>query len=113
MVLSASGASLSFIETMERAGPFGQGNPEPVFALPAHTLVFADAAGNANLRLRLKGTDGGMIDAIAFRALGQPLGDSLLAHRGKPIHVIGTLSVDRWGGREKLQLRVIDAAAVA
>ena len=110
--LSASAATLALVESLEQAGPFGQGNPEPVFALPAHTVAFADPAGGSHLRLRLKGADGGMLDAIAFRALGQPLGESLMAHRGKPVHVVGTLSIDRWGGREKLQLRVIDAASV-
>ena len=53
-----------------------------------------------------------MLDAIAFRCLGQPLGDALLAARGRAVHVAGTLSVDRWGGRERVQLRVMDGAKV-
>ncbi|MDQ0393099.1 single-stranded-DNA-specific exonuclease RecJ [Labrys monachus] len=109
--LAASGASIELAEMLERAGPFGQGNPEPVLALPAHRVAFADEVGGAHLRLRLKGHDGAMLDAIAFRAVGQPLGAKLLAHRGKPVHVAGSLSVDRWGGRERLQFRVLDAAS--
>ncbi len=108
--VSASGATTGLIEMLDRAGPFGQGNPEPVLALPAHQLAFADVVGETHLRLRLKGHDGAMVDAIAFRSVGQPLGEALAAHRGKSIHVAGTLSVDRYGGRERVQLRVIDAA---
>ena len=108
--LAAGGATLGLIETIERAGPFGQGNAEPVFALPGHLVAFAEPAGGAHLRLRLKAPDGAMLDAIAFRCLGQPLGDALLAARGRAVHVAGTLSVDRWGGRERVQLRVVDGA---
>ncbi|HWC94353.1 MAG TPA: single-stranded-DNA-specific exonuclease RecJ, partial [Pseudolabrys sp.] len=37
--VSAGGADLALCELLARAGPFGAGNPEPVLALPAHTLV--------------------------------------------------------------------------
>jgi single-stranded-DNA-specific exonuclease len=109
--LSAGGATAELIETLQRAGPFGQGNPEPVFALPSHTLAFAEPAGDSHLRLRFKAADGAALDGIAFRCLGQPLGDALIAARGRAVHVAGTLSIDRWGGRERVKLRVVDAAA--
>jgi single-stranded-DNA-specific exonuclease len=109
--LSAAGATTGLVEMLDRAGPYGQGNPEPILALPSHQLAFADVVGESHLRMRLKGHDGALVDAIAFRAIGQPLGDALLGHRGKAIHVAGTLSVDRYGGRERVQFRVIDAAS--
>jgi single-stranded-DNA-specific exonuclease len=34
--LTASAMTPELVEEMSRAGPFGQGNPEPVFVLPAH-----------------------------------------------------------------------------
>jgi single-stranded-DNA-specific exonuclease len=108
--LAASGATLDLIANLERAGPFGQGNPEPVLAMPAHTVTFGDTVGGGHVKLRLKGADGAQVDAIAFRAAGQPLGEGLLAARGRQVHVAGTLSVDRWGGREKIQMRILDAA---
>ena len=40
--------------------------------LPAHTLVYAEEVGQAHTRLRLRAGDGTTIDAIAFRAAGQP-----------------------------------------
>jgi single-stranded-DNA-specific exonuclease len=109
--LTATGATAALVETIARAGPFGQGNAEPVFALPDHVIAFAEEAAGAHLRLRLKDSAGGMLDAIAFRCLGQPLGDALRKARGQRLHIVGTLSLDRWGGRERVQLRVIDAAA--
>jgi single-stranded-DNA-specific exonuclease len=34
----------------------------------------------------------------------------LLKNRGRAVHAAGTLSVDRWQGNERIQLRVIDMA---
>ncbi len=33
--LTARGATVDFLHSIEKAGPFGAGNPGPVFALPA------------------------------------------------------------------------------
>ncbi len=108
--LTASAANLELMETIGCAGPFGAGNPEPVFALPSHTVVFADPAGDAHVRLRLKAGDNRQIGAIAFRALGRPLGDALLAGRGRTIHVAGCLTLNSWQGTERVEMRVLDAA---
>ena len=75
---------------MARAGPFGAGNPEPVLALPAHTLAYADQVGENHIRARFKSGDGNMVNAIAFRAAGTPLGQALLDNRGRAMHAAGT-----------------------
>jgi hypothetical protein len=72
--VTAAAANTDLVATIARAGPFGAGNPEPVIAFPAHTLVYADEVGQAHMRVRLRAGDGSTIDAIAFRALGQKLG---------------------------------------
>lgn len=108
--LTAGAANLELMETIGRAGPFGAGNPEPVFALPSHSVVFADPAGDAHVRLRLRAGDNRQISAIAFRALGRPLGDALLAGRGRTMHVAGTLMLNSWQGNERVEMRVLDAA---
>jgi single-stranded-DNA-specific exonuclease len=51
-----------------------------------------------------------MLNAIAFRAVGQPLGRALLERRGQPVHAAGTLSIDRWNGAERVQLTLQDIA---
>jgi single-stranded-DNA-specific exonuclease len=33
-----------------------------------------------------------------------------VANRGQPLHVAGSLAVDRWQGTERVQLRVMDVA---
>jgi len=110
--LSARGASLELIEMLERAGPYGAGHPEPVFAFPSHRVTYVEAAG-AHLRLALTSADGASVRGIAFRAQGTPLGQMLLAARGTLLHVAGTLSIDTWQGRRQVSLRVLDAALPA
>lgn len=110
--VSAAGASVEMLNDVARAGPFGAGHPEPVFALPSHTIVYAEEVGQSHVRARLRGGDGAMVNAIAFRAAGKPLGDALLGGRGRAMHAAGTLSIDRWNGQERVQFRVMDLAAV-
>lgn len=108
--LTPAAANDELIDLIERAGPYGQGNPQPRFAFPAHRVKFAKVMGEAHLRVTLEAADGGRIDAIAFRAVGQPLGDLLTGTGGMPIHVAGTLRRDTWGGRNRIELQIDDAA---
>jgi single-stranded-DNA-specific exonuclease len=108
--VSARAVTTDFATTLHRAGPFGAGNPEPLIALPSHQLVYADEVGQAHLRLRFKSGDGAFVNAIAFRAIGQKLGNALSENRGQLLHVAGSLAVDRWQGSERVQLRVTDVA---
>ena len=108
--LTAGAASNESVATIARAGPFGAGNPEPVIALPAHTLAYAEEVGQAHMRARLRAGDGSVVNAIAFRAAGQKLGNALVQHRGRSVHAAGTLCIDRWNGAERVQLRLVDIA---
>lgn len=110
--LTAAAATPSLVRDLERAGPFGSGAPEPVLALAGHTVTSADVVGQGHVRLRLRAGDGASLGAIAFRAADADLGRALLQARGARVHVAGVLGIDRWGGSERISLRVIDAAAV-
>jgi len=109
--LTAAGAQPGLVTALERAGPFGSGQPEPMFVFPQHRVVEAREVGSGgHMRVKLRGGDGSFIGGIAFRAAGQPLGNALSEAIGNTLHVAGTLSIDRWGGQEKAELRVMDAA---
>jgi single-stranded-DNA-specific exonuclease len=109
--ITAAGAQPGLVTALERAGPFGSGQPEPVFVFPQHRVIEAREVGSGgHMRVKLRGGDGSFIGGIAFRAAGQPLGNALSNAIGNPLHVAGTLSIDRWGGQEKAELRIMDAA---
>jgi single-stranded-DNA-specific exonuclease len=107
--LTARGATVELIDLVEQAGPFGSGHPEPVFVFPSHRVAYAEAVGNGHVRLSLASGDGATIKAVAFRAADTALGRTLLAARGRTLHIAGTLSVDQWQGRRQPSLRVLDA----
>lgn len=108
--LSAESLTPDFVTGIARAGPFGSGNPEPVFALPSHRVAEVMELKGGHLKANLVSTGGTRIEAMAFRAAGKPLGDALLAARGEMVHAAGTASLDQWGGRVKVSFRLVDLA---
>ncbi len=111
-VSSPAGATLALVQDIASAGPYGAGNPEPLLGLADVRLAFADVVGGSHIRLRLQGGEGSMLDAIAFRAAGTPLGDGLMGARGKSLHVAGRLRQDDWNGRTRVKLEIEDAVSV-
>ncbi len=108
--VTAAAANAELVATIARAGPFGSGNPEPVMALPAHTVSYAEEIGQSHMRVRFKAADGAAVNAIAFRAAGQKLGTALMQSRGRRVHAAGCFALDRWQGEERVQFKLADIA---
>ena len=109
--ITARAATPAFVHDTERAGPFGAGNPAPVFAFPAHRAKFAEVVGAAgHVRFSLASEDGARVKGIAFRAAAGAIGEALLATPDRPMHFAATLSADHWQGREEVQARLVDVA---
>lgn len=111
--LQVAAASVDLVQAIERLAPFGAGNARPRFAMPAVRVVKADIVGENHVRCFLAGEGAGRLKAIAFRAVGEALGDALLDSAGLPMHLAGQIQIDRWRGREEVQFLIDDAAAVA
>lgn len=112
--LSAGGANPRLLAEIERAGPFGAGSPEPVFVFPAHRLSDAIEIGSGgHVRVKLRSGDGASVGGVAFRVAQEPLGRALLSARGEIVHLAATLTLNRWGGNETAELRVLDIARPA
>lgn len=108
--LSVAAANTELVSALERLQPFGAGNAEPVFALSDVRVGKADIVGDGHIRCFLAGPDGGRLKAIAFRAVGSPLGHALLDRAGAPLHLAGRLRADNWQGREDIQFMILDGA---
>jgi single-stranded-DNA-specific exonuclease len=115
--LGIGGASASLCEQLETLGPYGSGNPEPRFAVPAARIVQADVVGEKHVRCLLTAADGSgpRLRAIAFRSIENALGEGLLHARqtGAPLHVAGHLRADHWRGEKRVQFVLEDAARPA
>jgi len=113
--LAVRGATRALAEQLERLGPFGAGNEEPVFALTQARVVRADRVGKEGNTVRafLEGEGGGRLKAICFRAKEGPLAAALLERERRPLHLCGQLRAERWNDEVSACLHVVDAAPAA
>lgn len=111
--LHPAAASIDLARDLESLQPFGVGNPQPRFVLKAARVLKADIVGTDHVKCLLGSSDGTgpRLQAIAFRAAGQKLGDALFrAATGPALHIAGSLRLDRWMGKERVQFHISDAA---
>ncbi len=107
-VIAPGAVTKTFAEMIAQAGPYGPGNPEPVFALTDMRADYVKTVGQNHIALTLKGDAGQSVRAIAFRAEGEPLGEVLRA--GGRLHIAGRVKADDWRGGDAGQLQISDAA---
>lgn len=92
-------------QTAQQLAPFGRGNPAPTFLSRRAEVVDCHTMGNGREHLRLKLKQGGTVwDGVAFR-----LGEHL-AEVSPHLDIVYNLEIDRWGGKERLRLNIIDFA---
>ncbi len=103
--------SASVAKALSPIGPFGPENKEPTLALQSVRIDRADIRGGRHLALTISGRTGEPVArAIAFRAVGEPLGDLLLQAGGRPVHLVGVVRPDDWRGGGAGEFHILDAA---
>ncbi|MEK7264980.1 MAG: single-stranded-DNA-specific exonuclease RecJ [Pseudomonadota bacterium] len=107
-VIAPSAVSGAFASVIESAGPFGPGNPEPVFALASIRVERTRTVGEGHLSCDLVSATGERVRAIAFRSLGEPLGELLTGQ--ERLHLAGRIKADNWRGNGAAQFHIVDAA---
>lgn len=111
-LLEPSGATIEMFRLLEDAGPFGQAAPAPRFALADQLIDSAATMGDRHLRLQFRSPGSPPLEAVAWGAMDGPLGPGLIGAKGRRFHLAGKLELSTWGGRERLRLRLDDAAPV-
>ena len=110
--LRPDAVTAELVSVIGRIGPFGSGNPEPRFAIPGARVTYAQVVGDGHVRCAIAGDAGGGLKAIAFRSADTPLGAALLRRDGAPHHLAVRVRLDTWGGRERVEMHIDDAAPV-
>lgn len=117
-ILSLAAANLETAFIIDKIGPFGAGNPQPIFVIKNVKATQSKAVGRQNaapehIRCALIDGDGGpgKIAAIAFRSCNTALEPLLLgsASGSAVIHVAGTLRIQQRGGYSTVQFWIEDA----
>ncbi|WOR15629.1 single-stranded-DNA-specific exonuclease RecJ [Hyphomonas sp. FCG-A18] len=106
-LLATSQVRPDLYDAIGTLGPFGQGAPEPIFALKDVEITHTRPIGENHLKLTVEDA-GGRVEALVWRCMGTPLGDALM-QRGR-VHLAGKLKDNEWNGRRTAQFDVIDAA---
>lgn len=98
-VIDLDEVDASMMEGLRRIGPFGQDNPEPVWAVFNANVVDSRILKDRHLKLALENS-AGRIDAIGFN-----MAEKLPAG---PVDIAFTLHENTWNGRTNLQLNLKD-----
>lgn len=109
-MLMNGAATLSLIDQLEQAGPFGAAAPAPRFVFPNQKIRFAREVGQGHLKISSADETGIKLDAIAFGAAQSGLLDALCDHKGHLFHLAGRIEKNSWQGKQSVQLRLEDAA---
>lgn len=110
-VIDIGAVSGSLLETLNAMEPFGEGNPEPRFAIPDVAVSSVRIVGSGHVSCSFVGRNGrSRLRAIAFRAADSIIGCSLLNHKGNLFHVAGYIRPDTFRGGDNVQFIIEDLA---
>ena len=107
-----SGITEEFAENLSRLEPYGTDNPEPLIMLSNVLIGRPQTVGNGHVRCFLTTAMGGSLPAIAFRCTDNEIGHALLEQRGEMYNVVGTVKIDCWQNRKKVQFIIQDMMRV-
>jgi single-stranded-DNA-specific exonuclease len=111
-VVGLGGLDLALMDALDRIGPYGAGHAEPVFVAAELRVGYSSAVKGGHVRCVLEDAQGRKLKTIAFRAEGGALGDALL-RRDTVVHAALKVKRDTYGGTERVEAELIDAAPVA
>ena len=103
-------ASEATIATIDKVGPYGAGNPQPIFALSDMRISYAERVRGGHVRCAFENSAGDRISGICFRADKTGLSDILLDPNAPRVHIAGRLKADSWKGRSRVDFQLLDMA---
>ncbi len=109
--LGAATFGLPLADALEKAGPYGEGNPEPVLVLPHCQIVAPRTLDNGHVSFTA--VEGGVyIRAFAPRAMDSELGPQILESYKlrRPCHLAGYVRSSEFSGKRKVEFHITDGA---
>lgn len=100
------------VDALSRLAPFGTANPEPTLILRGADLREIRVLKEKHLKLTL-GEGSVTVDALLWNVVGSPLGDAIIALRGRAVDVLGKPGINEFRGNRSLQLIVEDIRPAA
>jgi single-stranded-DNA-specific exonuclease len=110
--LHLQGATADMIKLVDQIGPFGAENPPPIFMLSHCQITKPQIRGEKHISCFLRSDTGKSLEAMAFSAVGTPLEDAIFNAQHKFHHLVGSLKIDTWQGREKVKFYIDDICSI-
>ena len=112
-VFALSAVSNDLLQAIETVGPYGAGNPQPLFAFSDVRVSFAKRTKGDHVRFTLTDDHGASLSGICFRAGESGLDEALLMAGSKRFHAIGQLKPNVWQGRARIDFYLLDLAPLS
>jgi len=109
-LLAPTAASQSTLDIIQSVGPYGAGNPQPIFGFPDLRIAYAERVKGGHVRCAFEDGVGGRLSGICFQADQSGLSDILLDPNAPRVHVAGRLKANSWQGRSSVDLQLVDLA---
>ncbi len=101
--------NIGLIDALDQIGPYGQGHPEPVFALTDVRVSFAKLVKEEHVRFTLEDARGAKVSGIAFRAMKSPLGEALMK-KDVLYHAAVRVKRNEWNDTVRAEVEIVDLA---
>jgi len=111
-VLALSAVDKELMQVIDSVGPYGAGNPQPIFGFSGVNVSFAKRTKGDHVRFTLSDPNGSSISGICFGAGESGLDEALLMAGPQRFHAIGRLKENVWNGRTTIDFHLLDLAPV-
>ena len=99
----------ALIDALDRIGPYGQGHPEPVLALPDMRVSYSKLVKDEHVRFTLEDSRGAKVSGIAVRAMKNEMGEALMKREGA-YHVAVRVKRNDFNGNSRAEVEIVDMA---
>ena len=105
--ISLNGINKDFVYEMNKIGPFGNGNPAPIFLIKDCMITKVKIIRDKHISLILKPKIGRSIKSICFNSLNTQI-EIYLTNYKKNVHVIAEIHENNWNNKKTIQLDIKD-----
>ena len=105
--VSSTAFNKNFYKDIEKIGPFGNGNPLPMFFFKNLKVIKSSILNQKHISCILKFNTGFSINSIAFDSFDTKIGKYLLNYK-KNFNVMGQINENFWNNKKTLQLIIKD-----
>jgi single-stranded-DNA-specific exonuclease len=105
--ISLNGINKDFVYEINKIGPFGNGNPAPIFLIKDCMITKVKIIRDKHISLILKPKIGRSIKSICFNSLNTQI-EKYLTNYKKNVHVIAEIHENNWNNKKTIQLNIKD-----